>query len=251
MVKEAYLYQRPDGGLSKPVSGLTSLKIVTERAAVSAVFRPRWRALAASAARVASLTLVIIAGAVFTIEHQHPKFTQPAALLEVPASVLMAPKPNEDPFRISQVLRKYTKNGAEADKIALAVVSEGKKKRIDPALLVGVILVESDNLNTHARSSVGARGLMQVMPFHRGQWGCKSNDLYSIEGNVCHGVSVLADAIKRAPNLRTALQRYNGCVRGTNTPGCRSYSGKVFRAADKTTMELMSVSMPTSTANQE
>jgi soluble lytic murein transglycosylase-like protein len=236
------LYQRPDGGLSQPKQGLTSLKIVTERDTVSSLFRPRWRRLAASAARVATLTLVIVAGSVWTLEHQHPKFTQPAALLEVPAAVLMAPKPTEDPFRISQVLRRYTKNGEVADKIALAVVKEGKKKKIDPALLVGVILVESDNLNTHARSPVGARGLMQVMPFHRGQWGCKSNDLYSIEGNVCHGVSVLADAIKRAPNLRTALQRYNGCVRGTNTPGCSSYSRKVFRAADRTTNQLMSMS---------
>lgn len=236
------MYQRPDGGLSKPAAGLTSLKIVTRRDAVSHLFRPRWRALAASAARVASLTLVIVAGSVWTMEHQHPHFTRPAALLEVPRAVLMAPKPNEDPFRIGQVLRRYTKNGDVADKIALAVVAEGKRKKIDPALLVGVILVESDNLNTHARSSVGARGLMQVMPFHRGQWGCKSNDLYSIEGNVCHGVSVLADAIKRAPNLQTALLRYNGCVRGTNTPGCRSYSGKVFKAADRTTFQLMAMS---------
>jgi soluble lytic murein transglycosylase-like protein len=83
---------------------------------------------------------------------------------------------------------------------------------------------------------------MQVMPFHRGQWGCKSKDLYDIEGNICHGVSVLADAIKRAPNLRVALQRYNGCVRGTNTPGCSSYSGKVLRAKGITELQLLTVS---------
>lgn len=239
------MYQRPDGGLSQPVPGLTSLKIVTERDSVSRLFRPRWRTLAASAARVASLSLVIVAGTVWTLEHQHPQFTKPAALLAVPAAVIRATRPSEDPFRLGQVLRRYTKNGEVADNIARAVVSEGKRKKIDPALLVGVILVESDNLNTHARSSVGARGLMQVMPFHRGQWGCKSNDLYSIEGNVCHGVSVLADNIKRSPNLRTALQRYNGCVRGTNTPGCKSYSGKVFNAANRTTLELMSMAGPT------
>jgi hypothetical protein len=223
---------------------LTSLKIVTEREQVSGLFRPRWRKLAASAARVVGLSGVIVAGTIFTLEHQHPVFTRPAALLELPGAVISAPKPSEDPFRISQVLRRYTSNGEVADRIANAIVKEGKKKQIDPALLVGVMLVESDNLNTHARSRVGARGLMQVMPFHRGQWGCKSNDLYSVEGNICHGVSVLADAIKHAPNLRVALQRYNGCVRGRNTPGCSSYSGKVMNATNRTTMQLMSVAEP-------
>ncbi|HEX6575684.1 MAG TPA: lytic transglycosylase domain-containing protein, partial [Gemmatimonadaceae bacterium] len=109
-------------------------------------------------------------------------------------------------------------------------------------LLVGVMLVESDNLNPRARSFVGARGLMQVMPFHRGQWGCKSRDLYDIEGNICHGVSVLADAIKHAPNLRVALQRYNGCVRGSNTPGCGSYYRKVLKAQGITERQLLTVS---------
>ena len=75
------MYQRPDGGLSQPAPGLTSLKIVTERETVSRLFRPRWRQLAASAARVATLTLVIVAGSVWTLEHQHPLFTQPASLL--------------------------------------------------------------------------------------------------------------------------------------------------------------------------
>jgi soluble lytic murein transglycosylase-like protein len=88
---------------------------------------------------------------------------------------------------------------------------------------------------------------MQVMPFHRGQWGCKSRDLYDIEGNICHGVSVLADAIKNAPNLRTALQRYNGCVRGSNTPGCSSYSRKVLRAQGLTERQMLSVSNPGTT----
>ena len=83
---------------------------------------------------------------------------------------------------------------------------------------------------------------MQVMPFHRGRWGCKSKDLYDIEGNICHGVSVLADAIKHAPNLRVALQRYNGCVNGKNTPGCGSYSRKVLRAKGITEQQLLSVS---------
>jgi soluble lytic murein transglycosylase-like protein len=225
MAKEEYLYQRPDEGLS----------------------RSRFGRVVRAGAKVLLLSGLLASGAIYTIEHADGLFTRPAALVELPAAVISATAPSHDAFRISQVLRRYTRNGDVADRIAKAVVSEGEKKNIDPALLVGVMLVESDNLNPHARSSVGARGLMQVMPFHRGQWGCTSRDLYSVEGNICHGVSVLADAIKHAPNLRVALQRYNGCVRGTNTPGCSSYSGKVLRAADRTQRQLLTISEPTST----
>ena len=237
------MYQRPDGGLSRVTPGKTSLKIVTERAQVSRLFHPRWRAFAVAATKAAALAVLLAAGTVWTLEHQHPRFTRPAELLMLPGAVISATKPGAEAFKISQVLRRYTRNGDVADRIATAVVAEGNRRKIDPALLVGVMLVETDNLNPRARSFVGARGLMQVMPFHRGQWGCKSNDLYSVEGNICHGVSVLADNIKRSPNLRVALQRYNGCVRGTNTPGCGSYSGKVMNATNRT-RRLMTVDYP-------
>lgn len=234
------MYRRPDGGLSKASPGLTSLRFVQSREQIAGLYRPRFRKVLGSAVQAMALSVLLAGGTVYTIQHQHPEFTRPAALLEMPAAVISAPRPSEDPFRISQVLRRYTRNGEVADRIAKAVVAEGRKKKIDPTLLVGVMLVETDNLNPHARSFVGARGLMQVMPFHRGRWGCKTSDLYNIEGNICHGVSVLADAIKNAPNLRVALQRYNGCVRGTNTPGCSSYSRKVLRAKSITDRQLLS-----------
>jgi soluble lytic murein transglycosylase-like protein len=234
------LYRRPDGGLSKATPGLTSLRFVQSREQIAGLYRSRFRKLLGSAVQAMALSILLAGGTVYTIQHQHPEFTRPAALLEMPGAVISAPKPSEDPFRISQVLRRYTRNGEVADRIAKAVVTEGRKKKIDPTLLVGVMLVETDNLNPRARSFVGARGLMQVMPFHRGRWGCKTKDLYDIEGNICHGVSVLADAIRNAPNLRVALQRYNGCVRGTNTPGCSSYSRKVLRAKSITDRQLLS-----------
>ncbi len=235
------MYQRPDGGLSQVEPGKTSLNFVTSPRQVSHLYRSRIRRLLGVAVQAVALSALLAAGVVWTIQQQHPLFTRPAALLQLPAAVISATTPTQDAFRIGQVLRHYTRNGEQADQIAKAVVAEGQKKKIDPALLVGVMLVETDNLNPRARSFVGARGLMQVMPFHRGQWGCKSTDLYSIEGNICHGVSVLADAIDHAPNLRVALQRYNGCVRGTNTPGCGSYSSKVLNATNKTEKQLIAI----------
>ena len=235
------MYQRPEGGLSQVEQGKTSLNFVTSPTQVSHLYRSRVRRILGVAVQAMALSGLLAAGVFLTVSQQHPSFTRPAALLELPAAVISATTPDEDAFRIGQVLRHYTRNGAEADQIAKAVVTEGQKKQIDPALLVGVMLVETDNLNPRARSFVGARGLMQVMPFHRGQWGCKSTDLYSIEGNICHGVSVLADNIKNAPNLRVALQRYNGCVTGSNTPGCSSYSRKVLNARNKTEKQLLAI----------
>ena len=236
------MYQRPDGGLSRVTPGKTSLKFVKSHEQVAGLYRPRFRPVLRAAGQAFALMLLLAGGTVYTLQNQHPSFTRPAALLEMPGAVISATKPGEDAFKLSQVLRRYTRNGEVADRIANAVVAEGRKKKIDPTLLVGVMLVETDNLNPRARSFVGATGLMQVMPFHRGRWGCKSTDLYNIEGNICHGVSVLADNIKRAPNLRVALQRYNGCVRGTNTPGCGSYYGKVLRAKGITERQLLTVS---------
>jgi hypothetical protein len=236
------LYQRPDGGLSKVTPGKTSLKFVESYEQVRWVYRSRLQRALGGVAQALMLSVLLAAGTIYTVQREHPRFTNPGALVAMPGAVIEASKPNEDPFRLSQVFRRYTRNGEVADRIAKAVVNEGLRRNIDPTLIAGVMLVESDNLNPRARSFVGARGLMQVMPFHRGRWGCKSKDLYDIEGNICHGVSVLADAIKHAPNLRVALQRYNGCVRGTNTPGCSSYSSKVLRAKGLTERQLLTVS---------
>ena len=239
MEKEEYLYQRPDGGLSRVTPGRTSLKFVESHEQVARLYRPSWRKMLRTVTRVSGLALLLAAGTIFTIRNQR-EYQSAGTLLSLPGAVISATSPSEDPFRVSQVLRRYTRSSRDADRIARAVISEGKRKQIDPALIVGIMLLESD-MNPRARSFVGAAGLMQVMPFHRGRWGCKSRDLYDIESNICHGVSVLADNIERAPNLRTALQRYNGCVRGTNTPGCSSYSRKVLSARDRTARQLLSV----------
>lgn len=207
--------------------------MVRDRRVVAPLFRSRWWWVAAHAGQALLLGFLLAAGTIWTINQQHPRYTKPAELIQLPVAVISAGRSPDEAFRIGQILRRYTRNPVVADRVANAVVREGQRNHIDPSLLVGMILVESE-MNPRARSFVGARGLMQVMPVHRGQWGCGSSDLYNIESNICHGVSVLADNIKRAPNLRVALQRYNGCVRGRNTPGCGSYWSKVLRARERT-----------------
>ena len=214
---------------------------VTNRRQVAPLYRPKWKRYLVGATHVTALGLLLAAGTVWTLSQEHPTFTNPAKLLELPGAVIHAQTPSEETFKIGQVLRRYTRDGDRADRIADAVVTEGHKQKIDPVLLVGVMLTEDAKLDPRAKSNVGARGLMQVMPFHGGKWGCGSSDLYNIESNICHGVSVLAEIMHRKPNVRTALQAYNGCVRGRNTPGCHTYSSKVLKFTALTESQMAEV----------
>src|SRR5436190_1632877 len=69
-------------------------------------------------------------------------------------------------------------------------------------------------------------------------WGCGSSDLFDIESNICHGVQILKQAMIDAPNTRVALLRYNGCVRGRNTPNCHRYDDTVLKHAGRAAAEM-------------
>jgi soluble lytic murein transglycosylase-like protein len=138
------------------------------------------------------------------------------------------PKGSDEAY-VAGILSRRSSNASLVNRISAAIVKEGRRRNIGSQLLVGVLLTENPELNPVARSSVGARGLMQVMPFHAGKWGCGSADLFDIDSNICHGVAVLADNLDHSRNLRQALRGYNGCVRGTNTPDCWKYPGAVYK----------------------
>ena len=212
------------------------------------------------AAQAAGLCAVIAAGA-YSVGRSPQVPSAPAATVVMPASVVVASKSKQasivdiadqilsgpagssraatsdratgdQAFKVSQILRHYTKDQPKADRIARALVREGEKHRISPSLLVGVLLTENPWLDPRAKSKVGARGLMQVMPFHSGRWGCGSPDLFDIESNICHGVKILAQNLRDSRSLHTALLAYNGCVRGRNTPNCHRYSRHVLKYAN-------------------
>jgi len=73
-----------------------------------------------------------------------------------------------------------------------------------------------------------------------------ASDLFNIETNICHGVQILKQAMLDAPNTRLALLRYNGCVRGRNTPNCHLYDDKVLRHAGRAAAEMRLVKTPKS-----
>jgi soluble lytic murein transglycosylase-like protein len=140
---------------------------------------------------------------------------------------------------LSVALAKRTHKTELADRIAAAVVYEAERNRISPSLLAAVLLIENAPFDTTAISSQGAVGLMQVMPVHIGSYGCPSKDLHSVEANICHGARILKSYIRRAKSVPVGLTRYNGCVRGRNTPRCHRYPGRVLRTASKVRHDML------------
>jgi hypothetical protein len=88
---------------------------------------------------------------------------------------------------------------------------ESKRAGLDPALVLGLIQVESA-FRKYAMSHVGARGFMQVMPFWTRVIG--DNDpkkLFHMQTNLRYGCSILRMYIDMENgNLYLGLGRYNG-----------------------------------------
>jgi hypothetical protein len=138
---------------------------------------------------------------------------------------------------VEKVLRRHGISSATARKISWPLVEESYRNKLDPATVISIMLIESEGKPT-ARSFVGARGLMQVMPFWAGRWRACGNDLYDIESNLCTGTNILAWYFRNFDGERKALLGYNGCVRGTNTPRCHTYPDKVARLRERIRREL-------------
>jgi hypothetical protein len=138
----------------------------------------------------------------------------------------------EDVMRLKQV------DSARADSIAHFAVREAYLRGISPAIIFGVMLTENSRFISNATSNVGAVGLMQVYPK---VWLTKEmkkllgGDLATDSTNVKYGVFILNQYFRpkdkkglvRERDWATALLRYNGCVKGTNTPRCHTYPSKV------------------------
>lgn len=138
------------------------------------------------------------------------------------------------------LMRTRQLDSARADSIATYAVREAYLRGISPALIFGVMLTENARFISGALSNVGAVGLMQVYPkvwLKKQFTDSLGSDLASDSTNVRFGVFILSEyfnprtksGARRTRDYRAALLRYNGCVRGTNTPNCKTYPDKVKR----------------------
>lgn len=93
-----------------------------------------------------------------------------------------------------------------------AIHYEASRAGLDPQLVLGLIHVES-GFNRYAFSVVGARGLMQVMPFWQRSIGSSEHNLFDMNTNLRYGCTILRHYlnIENGDYFR-ALGRYNGSL---------------------------------------
>jgi soluble lytic murein transglycosylase-like protein len=144
-----------------------------------------------------------------------------------------------DHLPLAQILTRTAESPEIANRVARAIIKESRELQLSPSLLAGVLLTENSRLEPETVSHRGAIGLMQVMRFHAGVYDCDSDDLLQIEANICHGARVFASYLKRTRDVRSALLRYNGCVRGRATQSCRRYPTKVLQQAQQVRHQLL------------
>jgi soluble lytic murein transglycosylase-like protein len=155
----------------------------------------------------------------------------------VRAEALLSPA--EIRLPLERYLGRYSTDRLLVRRISRAVLRESQRQQVPPSLIAAVLVTENTTLTPEARSSVGAEGLMQVMPMHAGAELCGSSDLVDVDSNICHGTLILARNLRRTSSSAAALLRYNGCVRGTNTPDCHRYPSRVLARASVVRRELL------------
>jgi len=108
--------------------------------------------------------------------------------------------------------KKKMRNIEERFAFLQTVHAEARRVNLPPELILAVVEVES-NFDRWALSSVGARGLMQIMPFWKKELGKPDVNLFSMQENVYFGCTILRRYLDREKgNLVRALGRYNGSL---------------------------------------
>lgn len=113
---------------------------------------------------------------------------------------------------MSQRLAPYVPDVEERLTILEGVHHEARRVALPPELVLAVIHVES-RFDRFAISRVGARGLMQIMPFWLDEIGHPEDNLFVIETNLRMGCTILRYYLDMENgHLARALARYNGSL---------------------------------------
>jgi hypothetical protein len=171
-----------------------------------------------------------------TVPHVVPVNTTPAT--EAPrAPQAAAPEPVAEVLSprmratLSHVSRHYRVSDKALHPIFLAVQSSARDRQIDPLLVVAVIGIES-RFNPFSESTMGALGLMQVMPqFHLDKLpaGAEKSLFLDPVINIQVGVHILQESIRRNGDLTLGLQQFAGAINDE----AQAYANKVLSEKER------------------
>ena len=222
-----------------------------------------WRRRLVVAGRDLLIVVAAASAIVFAVRHERPIFANQPSVAQslttrIPATrAVLTPKP-PDTSKVAQITaspeferdrRAFAADlvatgrmdQARADSIAYYAVRESYLNGIPPAVVFGVMLTENALFVSGAMSNVGAVGLMQVYPkIWLKELSSKfGKDLATDSTNLKYGIYILKQYIKSDSGsvskkaVSSGLLHYNGCVRGTNTPNCKTYPSKVKTYVEK------------------
>jgi hypothetical protein len=185
------------------------------------------------------------------VPHVPASALTPSALADSVARIESSPDFADWKRRFAaDLVRTGRMSQARADSIAHYAVREAFLRGVPPAVIFGVMLTENAQFISRAQSNVGAVGLMQVYPkVWLRELSRKFSDpnIAADSTNLRYGVFILEHYLKPRGKKRTGehvvatqpgalmkgLLRYNGCVRGTNTPRCHTYPTKVAKYVER------------------
>lgn len=128
--------------------------------------------------------------------------------------------------------RRYRVSSEVTTDIVSRAYAIGREMKLDPMLILAVISVES-SFNPFAESSMGAKGLMQVIPrFHPEKFRPLGGEeaAFDLEANILVGAQILKQYIRRAGDLADGLRMYVGASSDENANG---FSAKVMTERDR------------------
>ena len=132
------------------------------------------------------------------------------SIADVNAPRLVFEDPREGPLWLAEMSRRLEKRIPDQwtrERLLTAIHYEATRAGLDPQMVLGLIQVES-GFKKYAISPVGARGLMQVMPFWVRSIGASGHNLFDLTTNLRYGCTILRHYLDiERGNLFRALGR--------------------------------------------
>ncbi len=195
--------------------------------------------------KILKMTGIALAG--LSLDTHVRVFTAPALPNAVSMEIHQTPVPEEPvwdlyqydqrAFHIAAILakRELSSSGKELLDLAQLILDKSEEVGVPPAIVLAVIDVES-TFRPCARSKVGAKGLMQVMPHRilgpnriREEYAFRGHVFWESSWNISFGINYLGGLVKRFGSLEHALAAYNlGPTRLSRMLRDGDYSGSKY-----------------------
>lgn len=110
----------------------------------------------------------------------------------------------------SEPLKRFIDDPEQRLELLKKIHVHATQAGLRPEWVLAVIEIES-RFDPYAISSVGAQGMMQVMPFWKNEIGRPDDNLINVDTNLRYGCTILKYYLDKAEGrMHEALARYNG-----------------------------------------